>query len=153
MAGNLGSDAAERILNARMERANLLAWELRKAEILRADGPLFFQAMADELKGYVDAFNSRLGLTGDAALTYECSNGDITLGKKHDPILIRKVMYRTALNSVTVSTDIFRGMQQKAHSERAWGFDKKPGEDLLLGGRTFVEFAHFLFDDTPELFA
>jgi len=152
MAGNFGSDAAEQVLNARAEKARLIAWELRKAEILKADGPLFFQAMADELKSCVDAFNSGTGLTGDAALDYECSNGAIVLGKKHDPILIRRATYRPYLNQVVVRTEIFRGMQ-KSSTERIWRFDKEPGRDLLLNGETFVECAHGLFDGVADLFA
>ena len=152
MVENAGSEAAERILNARVERANLLAWELRKAEILRADGPLFFQAMAEELRCYVEVFNLRLGMTGDEALTYRHNDGDVMLGKRYTPILIRKVLYnRPAPNQVKVSTQVFR-RKKKTVTEWIWSFDKEPGKDLLLDGLTFVECAHLLFDDIPELF-
>jgi hypothetical protein len=150
MSANLGELEAERILRMRQGDADLATRKAREDRILRSEQPRFFDAMADDLTKTVESFNSRMGLEGRDAVTFNHSGTEILVGKRARPFFLRKIMHFEQTNEVFIRTEIVNGYQ-KGVKEEKWYFEIQDGE-LTLHHKNFVQCADSLFEGIPDTF-
>ena len=147
-----GEQEAERIL---LERAaDAAVYERRRLDeaIFDHDMEPFISAVFGLLKDSADGFNTRMNLSGDDAMTFGRSGTtQIEIGKRTNPFVRRKVMFRKEKREVIVRTEQLIHYRQQPAKEEWWRFTVEHGK-LLLDGKTPPECADALFSGLADAF-
>jgi hypothetical protein len=151
MSANIGVLEAQRIMRERQSDADRLARQDREDRILREEPPLFFDAMATYLGETAKSFNLTMGLSGDDAMTFLHTSGQIELGKRHRPFLRKKIVLDQFAGKVTIRTDTTSRMYRPAGKDETWNFDIVSGE-LALNRQNLIECAEALFAGVADAF-
>lgn len=148
MASTIGHEHAARIINARNSAASHRAWQIRKGEILRSEIPIFFSAMADELKCAANAFNELLRPCGHIEVS--CSELEIIIrsgcGRN---FLSRKITRQLTGETAAVATDKVQGYKRQSTKIEIL-FDVRSDGAVLLEGRNFLQAADWFFGDAAD---
>ena len=150
MVQSFGQLEAARILQARQKESDKRDWQIRKAEMLRARAPIFFEKIAEILESDVADFNKTLGLDDRQALRVSHAGYVIELCKKGTPFFYRKAICH-APDSVTIRTQSTKGFREHVES-RDMIFDISSDDDVTLDEMSFVEVAASLLNGVTDLF-
>lgn len=150
MSESLGTLEAKRILKAREGDADKRAWQIRKAEILRAQAPLFFTKLAETLQESANDFNRAMGLEGEDAMDVRYAEPHvIDIDKRHS--FQCKIVHYEQDKYVKVRTVNVRGLEKTITDDRLL-FDVSNDGDVRLSGQNFVECAANLFSRAADAF-
>jgi hypothetical protein len=150
VAGDGGALKAQEIKRGLVLDDERLSRRQVEDRILTSEPPLFFEFMLGRTKENIESFNSELGLVGDHAFTFTPSGCEFSFGRKLNPLLIRKVMFRHPSLEVIVRTTVVRGYIQKV-TETTWRFTVEHG-DLALDGKNVIDCADALMDGIEKVF-
>jgi hypothetical protein len=150
MGATFGSLEAQRIMRERLRDADRLTQQALEERILTSEPARFLDAIASCLGDNVKFFNRDIGLEGDDAITFDYSNRTINIGKRRDPIILRKVIYFERTNEVLIRTQTIHGYSNKVEEER-WCFAVER-DGLRLGYKTSAECAEVLFKGFPDAY-
>jgi hypothetical protein len=149
MSESLGTLEAKRILKAREQDTEKRAWQLRKAEILRAQAPLFFAKVGETLQESANDFNRTMGLEGEDAMSVQHGEHVIDIEKRH--AFYRKIVHYEQDGYVKVRTVRVRGLE-KTITDDTLLFDVSNDGIVELSRLDFVKCAERLFSGAPDAF-
>lgn len=145
----IGQEHAARIIAARDRAASDQAWQIRKGEILRSEIPLFFAAMAEELKSAAATFNGAIGVGGIEASSTDL---EIVIRAQARNFFVRRITRKMNGETATLVTEKVIGYRKSTHRSELL-FDVRSDGTVLLDGRNYFQAADEFFRDAADFCA